>query len=141
MSSCDSRSIDALDVRAAPGGLLHAVVEEIVAFLERLRLRLALQTAAAIDVEVREDAEKPRAHVRSGRVRLPAAEGAGIRLLDEILGLLARGDEATRDAVDLICKLERLLLEADAVTGICRQLAWFGFALLCHPGHPIPAAY
>ena len=125
---------------AAAGGLLHAVVEEVVAFLERLRLGLALQPAAAVDVEVREDAEEPRAHVRAGRVRLPAAKGARVGLLDEILGLLARGNEAAGNAVDLVCKLKRFLLEADAVTGLCRQLARLGFAFLCHPSHPIPAA-
>ena len=121
------------------GGLLHPVVEEVVAFLERLRLGLALKATAAIDVEVREDAEEPRAHVRAGRVRLPAAKGARVGLLDEILCLLARRDETTGNAVDLICKLERLLLEADAVTGFCRELARLGFTLLCHPSHPIPA--
>src|SRR6187551_1812480 len=50
------------------------VVEEVVPFLEGLGRRRALLTAAAVDVQVREDPEEPGAEVRARRVGAPAAE-------------------------------------------------------------------
>ena len=58
--------VDALLVGDRPPGLLELVDEEVVALLERLHVRRALQPAAAVDVEVREDAEEPGAQVRPG---------------------------------------------------------------------------
>ena len=102
--------------------LLEAVVEEVVTFLERLLVRRALLAPAAVDVQVGEDAQQPGAQVRARRERAPAAERARVRLLDEVLRLLARRDEPPRHAVDLIRELERLLLEADAVSRLRREL-------------------
>ena len=50
-----------------------------------------------------------------GLVRAPASERARVRLLDEIVGVLARAGEMARDAVHLVGERERLLLEAHAV--------------------------
>ena len=41
------------------------VREVVVGLLERLRLRRALDAAATVDVQVREDAQEPGAHVRA----------------------------------------------------------------------------
>ena len=77
--------------------LLEPVVEEVVALLHRLHVGRALLAAAAVDVEVREDAHEPGPEVRPRRVGAPAPEGARVGLLDEVLGLLA----ASRRAVVL----------------------------------------
>ena len=47
-----------------------------------------------------------------------------------VLGLLARRDEPPRDAVDLVGELERLLLEAHAISRVLREPArvCLGFA-------------
>ena len=71
--------------------LLEPVVEEVVAFLERLGVRRALPAPAAVDVEVREDAEEPGPEVRARLERPPVAKRARVRLLDEVFGLLAAG--------------------------------------------------
>ena len=99
----------------APVSTLEAVVEEVVAFLDRLRRGRALLAAAAVDVEVREDAHEPRAQIRARRIGAPAAEGPRVGLLDEVLGLLARRDEPSRDPIDLIRQLQHLLLEANTL--------------------------
>src|SRR5712691_2621950 len=61
---------DPLLVRRADG-LLELVVQEVVAFLERLDVGGALLTAATVDVEVREDPQQPRPQIRPGTERLP----------------------------------------------------------------------
>src|SRR5581483_3411824 len=90
---------------------LELVVEEVVAFLERLYVGRPLQAAAAVDVQIREDAEQPCAEVRARLVLLPRAERARVRLLHQVLCLLARADEPAGDAIDLIAELERFLFE------------------------------
>ena len=51
-----------------------------------------------------------------GREGLPAAEGPGVRLLHQVLGLFLGPRDAPSHSVDLICKRKRLLLESDAIT-------------------------
>src|SRR4029453_3163060 len=101
-----------------------------------LRLGAPLVATGAVDVEVREDPEQPGAQVRAGRERAPAAEGALIGLLDEVLGLLAGVDEPARDPEDLIGELERLLLEAHAVARLVGDAAPLGVDV----GHQPPRA-
>ena len=121
-SSCESRSTTRSCVAdRLARRLLELVVEVVVAFLERLHLGRALLAPAAVDVEVREDPEEPRAQVRPRRVRAPAAERPRIRLLHQVLGLLAAADETPRHPVDLIRELERFLLEPHAVACLRRQ--------------------
>src|SRR5262249_22541162 len=103
---------------------------------ERLHLRGALLAAAAVDVEVGEDAEQPRAEVRPGCVRAPAAKGASVRLLHQVLRLLAAADESPRHAVDLIRELKRFLLEAHAVACVSCQSLGLGRRDLAHLPHP-----
>ena len=89
MSSWRQALDDPLLVEVAVAGRrLEPVVEEVVALLQRLRLRRALRAAAAIDVEVGQDAEQPGAEVRAGREAPPAPESACIGLLHQVLGLL-----------------------------------------------------
>jgi len=64
-----------LDVRLA-AGLLQPVVEEVVAFLERLHVGRALLPSTAVDVEVRQDPQEPRAEIRPGLERAPGPECA-----------------------------------------------------------------
>ena len=60
---------------------LELVVEEVVAFLERLGVGRALHAAAAVDVQVGQDAQQPGAQVRARLVLLPGAEGARVGVL------------------------------------------------------------
>ena len=119
-------------------GRLELVVEEVVAFLERLRVGAALRAAAAVDVEVREDAQEPGAQVGAGLVLLPGAEGACVGVLDEVFGFLAGAGEPPGDTVDLVAQLERLFLEANTVTLNLRDAAGFGSCrgAFAHDGHP-----
>src|SRR5262249_21478205 len=112
------------------------------AFLERLHLGRALRAAAAVDVQVREDPQEPRPQVRAGRERAPTPERPCVRLLHEILGLLARRDEPARDAVDLVGELERLLLEVHAVASHLGEPPRFGGfgPRLTHPQATLAAA-
>ena len=87
---------------------------------------LRCDAAAAVDVQVREDAQQPGAQVRAGLVLLPGAEGACVGVLHEVLGLLAGAGEPPGDAVDLVAQLERLFLEANTVTLNLRDAAGFG---------------
>ena len=66
-SFCDSRSTTRSSSRLRRPARLELVVEEVVAFLERLRVGRALLPAAAVDVEVRQDPQQPGAQVRPGR--------------------------------------------------------------------------
>ena len=101
-----------------PTRLLELVVEEVVALLHGPRVGRALVATASVDVEVGEDAHEPGSEVRARRVRAPAPEGPRVRLLDEVLGLLARGHETTRYAVNLVGQLENLLFETSAIAGL-----------------------
>ena len=58
-----------------------------------------------------------------GRVLAPRAKRALVRLLHEILGLLARADQPAGHAVDLVAQLERLLFEANAVARLLGEPA------------------
>src|SRR5581483_10700075 len=116
--------------------LLEPVEEVVVAFLERLRLRRAMLAAAAVDVHVSEASQQPGTQVSTGSVRLPAAEGARVCLLHQVLGLLAAADEPPRHPVDLISKLQRLLFEPHAVACLGRQSAGLGRRHFAHAGHP-----
>ncbi len=100
-------------------GLRELVVQVVVVRFERLQLRRTLIAPSAIDVEVRQDPQQPRAQIRTRRVRAPASKCARVRLLDEIVRLFPRVREMPRDAVDLVGQPERLLFEADA-PGIVR---------------------
>ena len=127
--------VDALLGRVA--GLLELVVEEVVALLERLHVWRALQAPAAVDVEVRENAEEPRAQVRAGLEGLPGAKRAGVRLLHQILSFLSTGHEPPCDPVDLVGQLQRLFLEANAVASLFGQLSRLRLGSgLAHRGHP-----
>ena len=126
-----------LVARAAVAGRLELVVEEVVAFLERLHVGRALLPPAAVDVQVREDAQQPRAQVRAGLERAPTAEGARVRLLHQILGLLAGADEMAGDSIDLIRQCKRVLLEAHAVARFCCNFRASGSRVVSLiPGHP-----
>src|SRR5207237_7905071 len=92
----------------------------------------ALLAPAAVDVEVGEDAEQPGSEVRAGREGTPAAKGTGIGLLDEIFGLLFGPDEMPGDAIDLVGKCERFLLEPHAVACLLRQASGSLGASLAH---------
>ena len=100
----------------SPLARLEPVVEEVVAFLERLLIRRPLGAPAAVDVQVREDAQKPRAEVRPGRVRLPAPKCPGVGLLHQILGLFLGAGDPSGHPIYLVCKRKRFLLELDAIT-------------------------
>src|SRR5439155_12135619 len=116
---------------------LELVVEEVVAFLERLRVRRALLLAAAVDVQVRQDPQQPGAQVRAGCERAPAAKRARIRLLHQILGLLAGADEMAGHSIHLIRQSKRVLLEAHAIARFSRQLPCVGLPCgLAHFGPP-----
>src|SRR5206468_11594038 len=105
-----------------------------------LQVRCALLPAATIDVEVREDPEQPRAQVRAGLERAPTAEGACVRLLHQVLGLLAGTDEMASDSIDLIRQCKCVLLEAHSVARFRCQAPSVGFpGRLAHPGHPSKA--
>jgi len=70
--------------------------------LERLRVGRPLYAAAAVDVEVRKDAEQPGAQIRPGLERAPAAEGARVGVLNEILRALARAAQRPRRAIQTV---------------------------------------
>src|SRR5215210_1870522 len=132
--------VDALLVRDLAAGVLELLEEVVVARLEGLHVGRALELAAAVDVDVREDAEEPGAEVRSGRELLPASERAGVGLLDEVLGLLPRVDHVPRDSINLICKVERLLLETHAVACFSGDTACVGVgSRLAHAHDPSSA--
>src|SRR5581483_5483311 len=109
--------------------------EVVVAFLERRLLRSALHTAAAVDVQVREDAEQPGPEVRARLVLLPRAERSRVRVLHEVLGLLPRAGQPPCNAVDLVAQLQCLFFEADTITGLLRYPAGLGGSrsALAHP--------
>ena len=122
MSSCESRSTTRSSSDSPSVRLRELVVEEIVVRLERpASAACAASRRPAVDVEVREDAQQPRAEIRPGLVRAPASERARVRLLDELVGVLARVREVARDAVHLIGERERLFLEAHAVARLGRD--------------------
>ena len=128
---------DAVFVARPVARSLELVVEEVVAFLERLRVRRALLLAAAVDVQVREDPQQPGPQVRAGRERPPAAKRARIRLLHQIFGLLAGADEMAGHSIHLIRQSKRVLLEAHAIARFSRQLPCVGFPCgLAHLGPP-----
>src|ERR671920_1375106 len=80
------------------------------------------------------------AEVGSGRELLPAPEGAGVRLLDQVLGLLAGIDHMPRDSIDLICEVKCLLLETHAVACLSRDAACVGVgSRLAHAHDPSSA--
>src|SRR5262249_9748831 len=114
---------------------LELVVEEVVAGLvDRGHLRRALGAAAAVDVDVREDPEQPGPEVRAGLVLPPGAERTGVRLLHQVLRLLAGADQSAGNAVDLVTELQRLLFEANAVARVLRNPAriWGGRRAVAH---------
>src|SRR5262249_46363141 len=82
----------------------------VIRLFEWLGLRRSLDLAAAIDVEVREDAKQPRTEIRARGERLPTPKRPRIGLLHEILCLLTRADESPRNPVDLVCERKRLVL-------------------------------
>src|SRR5262249_2611816 len=119
-----------------PVGRLDLVVEVVVAVLvDRRGLRRALLPAAAIDVEVGEDSKEPRAEVRARSERAPAAKGARVRLLHQVLRLLARPDEMPGDPEALVRQLERLFFETNAVTRLLRNPPGVCLRGLAHAGH------
>src|SRR5580765_8182530 len=97
-------------------GRVETVVEEVVALLERLGVRCPLRAAAAVYVQVREDAQEPRAEVRPGSERLPTPKGTCIRLLHQVLGLFLAARDPTGHSVHLVCKRKRFLLEMDTIS-------------------------
>src|SRR5215210_5325964 len=106
-------------------------------FLERLHVGGALLTAAAVDVQVREDPQQPRAQVRPRLERTPAAERPRIRLLHQVLGLVARADEMAGDSIDLIRQCKRVLLETHAVARFSCELPSVGLPSgFAHLGPP-----
>src|SRR4029077_19631553 len=112
---------DPVFVGVAVSALREPVVEEIVVRLERLHLWRALLPPSAVDVEVGEDPQQPGTHVRARRERAPAAERARVRLLHELVSVLARRSEVAGYAVALVGKSERVLLDPDAVARLGRQ--------------------
>src|SRR5205814_4935817 len=98
----------------------------VVAFLERRLLGGALHATATVDVQVREDAEQPCPQIRPRLKLLPRAEGTCIRVLHEILRLLARAHEASSHAVDLITELKRLFLEMHTIACLLGKLPGLG---------------
>src|SRR6185503_8539547 len=113
---------------------LEPVVENVVAFLERLLVRRALRATAAVDVQVREDPQQPRAKVRPGRVRLPAPERPRVGFLHQVLGLFLGAGNAPSHPIDLICKRKRLLLESNAISRALCDPPGFLWRGLTHPG-------
>src|SRR4051794_24873139 len=113
-------------VRDLAAGVLELLEEVVVARLEGLDVGGPLDLAPAVDVDVRKDPKEPGAEVGAGGELLPAAKGARVGLLDEILRLLARVDHVPRDSIDLIGKIERLLLEAHAVACFSSNAASVG---------------
>ena len=97
-------------------GRLEPVVEEVVAFLERLLIRCPLRAAAAVDVQVREDAQQPGAKIGPGSERLPAPKRPGVRLLHQVLGFFLAARDPTCDSIYLVCKRKRFLLEMDTIS-------------------------
>jgi hypothetical protein len=88
-----------------------------------------LDAAATVDVEVREDAEEPGAHVRPRGEAAPATEGPRIRFLHQILRFFPSGNKPSCHTVDLIGERERFLLEPHPVAGFCRDQAASGLRL------------
>ena len=108
--------------------------------LERRLVGPALQPAAAVDVEVREDPEEPGAEVRPRRVGLPAPERSRIRVLHQILCFLSGGDEPSCDPVDLVGERESLFLEAHPIACFGRdpaRLVRLGRVRLAHAAYRI----
>src|SRR5438477_425567 len=67
-------------------------------------------------------------------VGTPTAKRPRVCLLHQVFRLLARRDETPRHPVHLVGELESLFFEANAVTGLRRQLARLGIASgLAHP--------
>src|SRR5439155_15626956 len=93
------------------------------------------RATATIDVEVRKDPQQPGPQVRPRLVLLPGAERAGISLLHQVLGLLARADQPSRDAIDLVAELEGLFFEPDTVACDLRQSTGFS-GRRCALAHP-----
>ena len=103
----------------AVGGEL--VVQVVVVRLERRRLRRPLAAPPAVDVEVRQDPQQPSAQVRARRVRAPRPECARVRLLYELLRVLARGSEMAGDAEHLVGQRQCLFFEAHPVARFGRD--------------------
>src|SRR3954447_3475872 len=116
---------------------LDLVVEVVVGMLVyRRRLRRALLSATAVDVQVREDAKQPGAEVRPGSERPPAAERARIGFLHQVLGFLARADEVPRDAENLVGQVQRFFLETNSITCLLGNTPGVCFRWLAHARPP-----
>ena len=131
---------DAVLVGRTVRGLFEPVVEEVVPFLERLRIWLPLDPTPAIDVQVREDAKQPGTKIRSGRERAPRTKRARVSLLHQVVGLLAGTHEMARDSINLIRQCKSVLLEAHAVAcSRCQPPSLRLPSRLAHSGHPSKA--
>src|SRR5262245_32666972 len=138
-------------------GFDHLVGEVVVVLLERSLVGPALETAPAVDVEVREDPEEPRPEIRARGIGLPAPKGPCICVLDKILCFLAGRYETSGHSVDLIRERAGLFLEPHPIAGFARAPArpvWLGRVRLTHratvaaygsmngpPVVPIPAVF
>ena len=71
----------------------------------------------------------------------PAPESPRVRLLHQVLCLLTRADESSRDAVDLIGECERLLLEPGAIASFRRDAARLGGRLGLAHRSTVPLPY
>src|SRR6266545_3763499 len=100
--------------------------------LDRRRLRRALLAPAAVDIEVREDAEQPGAQVRAGSERAPAPKCPRIRLLHQVLGLLAGADQVPRNPENLVGQLQRLFFETNAITRLLGDAPGLCLGRLAH---------
>src|SRR5450759_5989641 len=96
---------------------VEAVVEGVVAFLQRAFGRSSLLPPASIAVDVGEDAKKPGAHVSARCVGAQTRKSPRVGLLHQLLRLFFRAGEMTSDFVDLIGMAECLLLESHPAAG------------------------
>src|SRR5207249_1678976 len=126
-------------VLAAGGGEL--VREVVVALLERLHVGRALDAPAPVDVEVREDAKEPGAHVRTRTEGAPAPKRPRIRHLHQIFCLLTGPDQPSRNSVDLVGEPECLLLEPDAIACFGGDASRFGGRLGVAHRATVPTRY
>ena len=130
MESCESFSTTLLLVeRLLALRLGHLVGEVVVAFLDRLHIRCALDLATPVEVEVREDAQQPGAEIRARGVGAPAPECTTVGVLDKILSLFTGSDEPACYAIHLVGESECLFLEANAIASLRRDPAPFDFGL------------
>ena len=98
----------------------ETLVEVVVVGLEPQLLGCSLLLARIVNREVVQDAQQPRAQIRAGLVRAPRTEGAGVGLLDKILGGLVVPCQAASDTPDIVGKRERLFVEGES----CRIDRW-----------------